>query len=70
MSITLRQEDETYHLTVSDNGVGFPPGYDWSAAQAMGLRLVNLWVTHQLGGTLAVSGKPGTTFAITFDLKD
>ena len=70
VNITLRLEDETYHLTVSDNGVGFPPGYDWRAAQSMGLRLVNLWVTHQLGGALTVSGKPGTTFAIAFDLKD
>ncbi len=70
VSITLRQEDGTYHLTVSDNGVGFPSGYDWRVGQSMGLRLVNLWVTHQLGGTLAVSEKPGTTFEIAFDLKD
>ena len=69
VSITLRQDHEIYHLKVSDNGVGFPSGYDWRAGQSMGLRLVNLWVTHQLGGTLAVSGKPGTTFDITFDLQ-
>jgi len=70
VSITLRQEGETYHLTVSDNGRGFPPGFDWRSGQTMGLRLVNLWVTHQLGGTLAVSGKTGTKFAIAFDVKD
>ena len=70
VNITLRQDGETYYLTVSDNGVGFPPGYDWRASQSMGLRLINLWVTHQLGGTLTINGKPGTTFAIVFDLKD
>ena len=70
VSITLRREDKTYHLTVSDNGVGFPPGYDWRAGQSMGLRLVNLWATHQLGGTLTVSGETGATFAITFGLEE
>jgi two-component sensor histidine kinase len=70
VNISLYQDNETYHLTVSDNGVGLPPGYDWRAGQSMGLRLVNLWVTHQLGGTLAVSGKTGTTFAIAFNLKE
>jgi PAS domain S-box-containing protein len=70
VSIALRQDGGTYHLTVSDNGVGLPPGYDWRTARTMGLRLVNLWATHQLGGTLAVSGNPGTTFAIAFDLVD
>ena len=70
MGVSLRREGETYHLTVSDNGVGFPPGYDWRTGQSMGLRLVSLWATHQLGGTLTVSGETGTTFEITFDLKD
>jgi hypothetical protein len=70
VSIILKQDDKVYQLTVSDNGVGISPGYDWHKSQSMGLHLVNLWATHQLGGTLAVSGKSGTTFTITFNLKD
>jgi PAS domain S-box-containing protein len=69
VAITLRQDGEAYHLTVSDNGVGLPHGYDWQSHQTLGLRLVDLWATHQLGGTLDVTSEAGTTFAITFDLK-
>ncbi|MCX6081481.1 MAG: PAS domain S-box protein [Chloroflexi bacterium] len=66
VQIALRLEDDTYHLTVADNGVGLPPGYDWQASRSLGLRLVNLWATHQLGGTLNVSGDLGATYSITF----
>jgi PAS domain S-box-containing protein len=69
VTIALRQEGESYSLTVSDNGVGLPPHYDWNSGETLGLRLVDLWATHQLGGTLAVTSEGGTTFAITFDLK-
>ena len=64
--ITLQDDGDSYRLTVADNGVGLPPGYDWHASRSLGLRLVNLWVTHQLGGTLNVSGEPGATYAISF----
>ncbi len=66
VQIALLLDGETYHLTVADNGVGLPPGYEWQASRSLGLRLVNLWATHQLGGTLNVSGDPGTTYSITF----
>jgi two-component sensor histidine kinase len=62
----LELDGENYHLTVSDNGVGLPPDHDWQASRSLGLRLVNLWATHQLGGTLNVSANPGATYTITF----
>jgi PAS domain S-box-containing protein len=64
--IALQLDGETYRLTVADNGVGLPPGLDWQASQSLGLHLVNLWATHQLGGTLAVSSDAGTIYTITF----
>ena len=64
--IALQLDGGTYRLLVADNGVGLPPGHDWQASRSLGLRLVNLWATHQLGGTLNVSGDPGTTYTITF----
>jgi PAS domain S-box-containing protein len=66
VQITLRLDGETCRLTVADNGVGLPPGFDWQASRSLGLHLVNLWATHQLGGTLNVSGDPGATYTITF----
>jgi PAS domain S-box-containing protein len=67
VTIDLHQEGRTCHLTVSDNGVGLPPDLDLRSSPTLGLRLVNLWVTHQLGGTLEVDGQSGTTFSIFFE---
>lgn len=64
--VALHKEDGRYTLRVSDNGVGLPPELRWREARSLGLRLVNLWATHQLGGTISVEGPPGTTFTVTF----
>lgn len=69
VSIALRQDGKAFSLTISDNGVGLPVGYDWKTGKTMGLRLVNLWATHQLGGTLDVSNEKGAKFVIRFNLK-
>jgi len=52
-------------LVVSDNGVGFPAGFDWRQTRSLGLQLVRMLV-GQLGGTLDVRTDGGTTFQITF----
>ena len=67
VKIDLYRVEKTIHLTISDNGVGLPPGYDWRSGKSLGLRLVNLWATHQLGGTLEITSAKGTSFAILFD---
>lgn len=59
------QEGE-YVLTVSDNGVGLPPELDWRAAESLGLKLVNVWATYQLQGSLEVDTQDGTTFTVRF----
>ena len=72
------QEGE-YMLTVSDNGVGLPAEIDWRATKSLGLRLVHIWATHQMMGSIemdtqarserghAVPGRRnGTTFTIKF----
>ena len=64
--IALQVDGETICLIVADNGVGLPPGLDWQVSRSLGLHLVNLWATHQLGGTLAVSNASGTMYTITF----
>ena len=64
--VALHKEDGRYTLRVSDNGAGLPPELRWREARSLGLRLVNLWATHQLGGTISVEGPPGTTFTVTF----
>jgi two-component sensor histidine kinase len=66
VQVRLQAEGEACTLQVSDDGVGLPPGLDWHQTESLGLKLVNLWATHQLGGRLEVETRPGTTFQVTF----
>jgi PAS domain S-box-containing protein len=52
-------------LTVSDNGVGFPEQIDFRKSPSLGLTLINSLV-EQLGGTIELDRRGGTTFTITF----
>jgi PAS domain S-box-containing protein len=67
IQITLHKKDRAYHLSIRDNGVGMPANPNGPTNQGLGMRLVNLWVTHQLGGSLKITGGPGTCFSIRFD---
>ena len=58
------------HLTVSDDGVGLPPGFDINESKTLGLRLVKILSEDQLQGTLEVTSDRGATFGIEFDMDD
>jgi two-component sensor histidine kinase/HAMP domain-containing protein len=57
---------EVYTLTVSDNGIGLPEGFDIRIARSLGLHLVTSLAEHQLQGSMEVSKEKGTTFRIHF----
>jgi two-component sensor histidine kinase len=68
ISVSLRAgQDGLGILSVSDNGIGFPTGFDWPQAQTLGLRLVDM-LTAQLQGSKEVSQTEGTEFRITFKI--
>lgn len=52
-------------LTVRDDGIGFPDGFDPQASTSLGLRLV-VDLTRQLDGTVEVEHGGGTTFHVRF----
>jgi PAS domain S-box-containing protein len=54
-------------LTVRDTGVGFPEGLDFRTTDSLGLQLVCL-LTEQLQGTLTLTRREGTEWALTFPL--
>jgi PAS domain S-box-containing protein len=56
-------------LVVQDDGIGLPPGLNWTETPSMGWHLVNLLV-RQLQGQIEVAGPPGLSVAIQFPLKD
>ena len=66
--ITIILEDITPTqrvLSVSDNGTGFPAGFDPLKSPTFGLRLVQM-LARQLKGTVSVHQNGQTTFCVTF----
>jgi PAS domain S-box-containing protein len=55
-------------LSVGDNGVGLPEGFDWRQTQSLGLHLVRL-LSGQLDADVNVCGGEGTRFEVVFGNK-
>jgi PAS domain S-box-containing protein len=63
--VSLRKTAEGgFSLRVRDNGRGLPEGFDWSQAQSLGLRLVQM-LAGQLHAAVEVSNNEGTEFSVT-----
>ena len=65
ITVTMRQSDDRYELTVSDNGVGMPANFNLEETESLGLQLVNM-LAHQLDGTVTMDVSQGTRFTISF----
>ncbi len=61
-------ENGVLDLTVSDDGVGLPEGFEINANETLGLRVVKILAEGQLDGHLEVISKDGTTFKIEFKI--
>jgi PAS domain S-box-containing protein len=55
----------TFALTVADNGVGLPGGFDLKNQKSLGLQLVAM-LAKQLGGSVTIESKSGTSVSIIF----
>ncbi len=64
--VRLHRDKDTYTLTVADNGIGWPPGFDWARTQTLGITLVRMLGQHQLGGQYLVDQDNGTSITLTF----
>ena len=56
---------QQFHLSIQDNGSGFPAGFDVENTETLGLRLVRM-LTHQLDGTLVIDSECGICYHISF----
>ncbi len=56
-------------LTVSDNGIGLPPGLDVDQVNSLGLKLVSMLVGY-MRGRVELANQAGATFRLTFPLPD
>jgi two-component sensor histidine kinase len=63
-----RAEAGMVSITVRDNGVGLPDGFDWRKTSSLGLRLVHM-LAGQLQAAVDVDSCDGTEFTLSFRLK-
>lgn len=63
--VSLQPEGPRVRLTVSDDGVGLPPGFDDSPARTVGLQLV-ADLAQQLGSRLETGPGPGDHLSLVF----
>lgn len=63
--LDLEDNQGTYILNVTDNGVGFPDNIDYTNTQTLGLQLVTNLV-NQLDGTMELINNGGTSVTIQF----
>ncbi|WP_042445083.1 AAA family ATPase [Azospirillum sp. B510] len=68
LRVALTTDGQDCRLSVRDDGVGLPDGYDPDRMDTVGFQLVSD-LTSQLHGTLKYTFNKGSEFAITFPLK-
>ncbi|MDD9943080.1 MAG: ABC transporter substrate-binding protein [Myxococcales bacterium] len=68
-SVSARKEGDQVVLTVADDGVGFPEGFDPRSGGAFGWELVRSLV-GQLDGDLELGEDPGVQVRIVFSLRE
>ena len=63
LGVNLGAEKEI-ELTVEDDGVGLPVGFDPSASTGLGMELIRM-LASQLNGRLSIGGGPGARFTVS-----
>jgi two-component sensor histidine kinase/PAS domain-containing protein len=56
---------DRYRLSIQDNGIGLPDGFDVKSVSSLGLKLV-VSLVRQIDGEFRIDGKRGTLFDIEF----
>ena len=67
IEITLTLEKKHVRLTIQDNGVGLPAGFDIEQSKGFGLLLVKM-LSQQLGGSFSMEKRKGTRCTLKFDI--
>jgi PAS domain S-box-containing protein len=67
ISVTIHHDGGVAVLTVSDNGIGLPAGFDCNHSKGMGMELVQM-LTAQLRGTFTYESFGSTVFRVAVPL--
>ena len=69
ITVTVNREHDAFSLSVADNGVGLPQGFDLNRTETLGLVLVRMLGGHQLGGDFAIEQMGGTRVTLQFSVR-
>jgi PAS domain S-box-containing protein len=67
--VALHEEGHTITLTMSDNGAGLPPDFQFPSEETLGMLLIETFV-EQLEGTIEWQGDGGTTCRVVFAVSE
>ena len=67
IKLSLAKDGARVTLTLQDDGVGLPSGFDISSAKGFGLTLVKM-LSQQLGGSFSIEKHKGTRCTVIFDV--
>jgi PAS domain S-box-containing protein len=57
--------DQQFHLSIQDNGSGFPKNFDVENTETLGVRLVKM-LAEQLDAKISIDSHPGTCYHLVF----
>lgn len=69
IQVYVRQETESYRLTVEDNGLGYSRDVSFDSSPSFGLRLVRMIGIHQLKGHFELQRGKGTRIVFHFPVE-
>jgi PAS domain S-box-containing protein len=69
LTVNLRFNENEILLTVTDNGIGFPPGFNYKGATTLGIYLVHR-LARQLRAEVSFHADGGTTVAVRIPASD
>lgn len=70
LSISLKKQNDSYLLSIKDNGEGISKNIDISNASTLGLRLINQIAKLQLEGDLSCVNDSGVSYSLLFKEKE
>ncbi len=66
--VDLKRTSGGIELSVTDDGVGMPGGYDIDRSSGLGMMIIKM-LSKQLGGSVAFDTRNGTSFVVTVPIK-
>lgn len=70
IEVSLRSHKEDHiEISIRDDGIGFPTGFDWRSTDSLGLHLVQI-LSKQISATTTVRSGDGVEFLIRVPLAD